>query len=61
MSFLSERNFQILEDNEIYNLVDSDEKLRIFMEHQVACVWFYQVLLKDLTREIIFNDSVNRL
>ena len=53
MSFLSERNFQILEDNEIYNLVDSDEKLRIFMEYQVACVWFYQILLKDLTREIL--------
>lgn len=53
MSFLSERNFQILEENEIYKLIDSDEKLRLYMEQQVACVWFYQILLKNITRDIL--------
>ena len=53
MSFLSERNFQILEENEMYKLLNSDEKLRLYMEQQVACVWFYQILLKNITRDIL--------
>ena len=36
----------------MYKLLNSDEKLRLYMEQQVACV-VYQILLKNITRDIL--------
>lgn len=50
MSFITERYFQILENHKLYERVNDEQSLRLFMEHHVICVWSYN--FKTETQQI---------
>ncbi len=53
MSFITERYFQILENHKLYERVNDEQSLRLFMEHHVICVWSYNFLLREIHQELV--------
>jgi hypothetical protein len=53
MSFITERYFQILENHKLYERVNDEQSLRLFVEHHVICVWSYNYLLREIHQELV--------
>lgn len=53
MSFITERYFQILANHKLYERVNDELSLRLFMEHHVICVWSYNFLLREIHQELV--------
>lgn len=53
MSFMTERYFQILETHKLYQNLNDESALRIFVEHHILCVWGYGFLLRNLYQDLV--------
>jgi hypothetical protein len=53
MSFITERYFQILDNHKLYERVNDEQALRLFVEHHVICVWSYNFLLREIHQELV--------